>query len=272
MYKSKKNNIIGIVITSIVLVAIVLVTNINLEKISFIEKASNTIIMPIQNALTYLKNKINRNEGFFQEIDGLKTENEELKSKNSELEKKLREFEIMKSENETLKEYMNLKEKYGGYESIPAYIINKDMSNYSSVVVINAGSKDGVKPNMAVISEKGLVGYVISTTDNTSKVQTILDTATAVSATISTSKDSIIVRGTLEGNNTIKATYIPTEAELLQNDVIETSGQGGIYPKGIRIGTIKEIVNTKNITDRYAIIETYTDFSKLGTVLVIKNK
>ena len=272
MYRSKKNNVIGIVITSIVLIIIVLITNISLDKVSFIEKASNTVIMPIQNALTYLKNKISGNEGFFQEIEGLKTENEELKSKNSELEKKLREFEIMKSENETLKEYMNLKEKYSDYESIPAYIINKDMSNYSSVVVINAGGKDGVKPNMAVISEKGLVGYVISTTDNTAKVQTILDTATAVSATISTSKDSIIVRGTLENNNTVKATYIPTEAELLQNDVVETSGQGGIYPKGIRIGTIKEIVNTKNITDRYAIIETYTDFSKLGTVLVIKNK
>jgi len=164
VYKSKKNNIIGIIITTIVLITIVLVTNIQIDKISFLEKVSNTIVMPIQNALTYLKNKVKGNESFFQEIDSLKSENEELKNKNSELEKKLREFEIMKSENDTLKEYMNLKEKYSGYESIPAYIINKDMSNYSSIVIINAGSNDGVKPNMAVISEKGLVGYVISTT------------------------------------------------------------------------------------------------------------
>jgi rod shape-determining protein MreC len=94
---------------------------------------------------------------------------------------------------------------------------------------------------MTVISDKGLVGYIISTTNNTSKVQTIIDTATAVSATISTSRDSIIVRGTLDENYNLKATYIPTDAKLLQGDTVETSGIGGIYPKGIKIGKIKEL-------------------------------
>ena len=52
-------------------------------------------------------------------------------------------------------------------------------------------------------------------------------------------------------------------------DTIETSGIGGIYPKGILIGKISEIIETKNITDRYAIVETAVDFSKLENVLVI---
>lgn len=63
--------------------------------------------------------------------------------------------------------------------------------------------------------------------------------------------------------------YIPTDADLVLEDTIETSGLGGIYPKGIIIGKIKEIIETKNITDRYAIVETEVDFSKLETVLVI---
>ncbi len=63
--------------------------------------------------------------------------------------------------------------------------------------------------------------------------------------------------------------YIPTDADLVLEDSIETSGIGGIYPKGILIGKIKEIIETKNITDRYAIVETAVDFSKLETVLVI---
>ena len=63
--------------------------------------------------------------------------------------------------------------------------------------------------------------------------------------------------------------YIPTDAELVLEDSIETSGIGGIYPKGILIGKIKEIIEAKNITDRYAIVETAVDFSKLETVLVI---
>ena len=69
----------------------------------------------------------------------------------------------------------------------------------------------------------------------------------------------------------IKATYIPTDANLVQNESVETSGLGGIYPKGIHVGTIKEITNTKNITDRYATIQTAVDFDKLDTVLVITN-
>jgi rod shape-determining protein MreC len=63
--------------------------------------------------------------------------------------------------------------------------------------------------------------------------------------------------------------YIPTDADLVLEDSIETSGIGGIYPKGILIGKIKEIIETKNITDRYATVETAVDFSKLETVLVI---
>ncbi len=63
--------------------------------------------------------------------------------------------------------------------------------------------------------------------------------------------------------------YIPTDADLVIGDTIETSGMGGIYPKGILIGKIKEIIETKNITQRYAIVETSVDCAKLETVLVI---
>ena len=63
--------------------------------------------------------------------------------------------------------------------------------------------------------------------------------------------------------------YIPTDADIVLEDTIETSGIGGIYPKGILIGKISQIIEAKNITDRYAIIETAVDFSKLETVLVI---
>ena len=138
-------------------------------------------------------------------------------------------------------------------------------------MVINVGEKDGIKENMTVIADEGLVGHVISVTDHTAKVQTIIDTATAVTSTISTTKDTIIVQGTLENSGELKATYIPTDATVLQGDNVETSGLGGIYPKGIHIGTIKEVYNTKNPTDRYATVETAVDFSKLATVLVITN-
>ena len=260
----------GIVITIILLIILVILSNLDLESLSSVENAFSTLVMPIQNGLTYLKNSLANNNSFFTNINNLKKENEELKEKNSKLEADLRELEIIKAENTSLKEYMKMTEKYSDYNTIPAYIISKDISNLSRLLVINVGSKDGIGVNMTVIAEAGLVGHVISVTDHTAKVQTIIDPSSTVSGTVSTSRDGILVRGILEDQKTIKATFIPAEASLVQGDSVETSGMGGIYEKGIHIGTIKDVISTKNITNRYAVIQTAVDLEKIETVLVIK--
>ncbi len=160
MYK-KKTGIIGIVITILILIILVFVSNMNVENLSYIENIASKVVMPIQNGLTYLKNKITGNNTFFADISKLQQENEELKKKNAELESNLREFEIVKSENTTLKEYLNLSEQYGNYTTKAAYIINKDISNYNNTFIINIGKKDGIETNMTVISEKCLGWHIL---------------------------------------------------------------------------------------------------------------
>ena len=269
MYKNKKSWLLGIVITIIILILIVIFSN-RESNTSFFENIANKLVMPVQNGLTYLKNKVSGNSTFFTDINNLKAENQELKNKNSRLEQSLRELENIRTENETLKEYLGLSEKYGEYKTVPGYVIDKDISNYSKTIVINIGKKDGIEENMTVIADEGLVGHVISVADNTAKVRTIIDTSSSISCLMSTNRDSIVCKGTLDSNSELKAMYIPTDANLVQGDRVDTSGLGGIYPKGIHVGTVKKIFATQNITDRYAIVETAVDFNKLNTVLVIK--
>ncbi len=197
MYKNKKTGIIGIIITIIVLIILVLLTNIKIGSLSGAQNVFSKIVMPIQNGLTYLKNKLSGNDTFFEDINNIRAENESLRQKNSELEEALRELEIIKAENATLRSYNNMSEKYAEYTTVPAYIINKDISNLSDTMVINVGSNDGIKENMPVITTEGLVGYVIATTDTTSKIKPIIDPSTSVSASISTSRDGVIVKGIL---------------------------------------------------------------------------
>ena len=268
MNKNKKHGVIGIIITIILLILIVIFSNNDGEN-SFIENIGSKLVMPIQNGFTYIKNKLGGNNSFFTNLDSLKEENEKLKNKNKELEKSIKEIENIKTENETLKEYLGLTEKYSNYKTIPGDVINKDISNYSRTITLNIGTSDGVKKDMTVIAEEGLVGHVISVTENTAKVQTIIDPANSVSSMLSTTKESIICKGTLENKTTLKAMYIPTEASVIQGDTIQTSGLGGLYPKGLQIGTIKKVVDTENITDRYAIVSVSVDFNKLNSVLVI---
>ena len=272
MERDKKSGIIGIIITIIILIILVILTNTNSENISGFENVVSKVVMPRENGLTYLKNKVNNNDKFFENVNELKSENETLKQKNSELEQQLREYEIMKNENEQLKEQLNLAEKYGQYTTVPGTIIARDISNYSKTLVINIGSDNGIKEKMTVIADEGLVGYVVSTTDKTAKIQTIVDSASATSCIASSTRDTMICKGTIENKTVLSASNIETDARIIQGDSVETSGLGGIYMKGIHVGKIKKVNEGSNKTDSYATIETAVNFEKLETVLVITNQ
>ena len=96
MYRTKKTGILGIVITIVILILIVVFSNIE-DNTTFFENIANKLIMPVQNGLTYLKNKVSGNSTFFTDISNLKAENQELKDQNSKLEQSLRELENIKS-------------------------------------------------------------------------------------------------------------------------------------------------------------------------------
>ena len=125
---------------------------------------------------------------------------------------------------------------------------------------------------MTVIANEGLVGYVVSVTSHTAKIQIITDSASSTSCLTSTTRESMVSKGTIEKKSSLKATYISANANIIQGDSVETSGLGGIYIKGIHVGKIKKIVEGTNKIDSYAIIETAVDFEKLETVLVITNQ
>ena len=270
MYKNKKNGLVGIIVMIGILTILVITTNGNVNKFSGLENIFNKIVTPIQNGLVYLKNKMANNDSFFENIDTLKAENENLRKQNEELQTQLNELQLIKSENKILREYANLAEEYSDYTTVGAYIINKNTSNLSDVFVINVGTNQGVIANMAVVGKDGLVGYVLSATSNTAKVQPIIDTASSVSGLTSSARTNVIVSGQVGSDNELKVNTLQAEDEILIGDTIETSGLGGIYPKGIVIGKVKEIIETKNVTEKYAILETKVDFKNLEYVLVIK--
>lgn len=136
MYK-KKRGAVFTVIAIIALILLVILTNVNRDNLSYAEGFATSIIMPIQNALSMVKHKFSGDTQFFTNLDTLKKENAELKDENEELEKQVRELEVLRAENSKLQEYANLTEKYQDYETVPAYVIDRDVSNYSSNIVIN---------------------------------------------------------------------------------------------------------------------------------------
>ena len=82
MYKNKKVGIIGIIITVVILILLVVLTSVDINKFSGAENIFNKLVMPLQNGLTYLKNKVSGNNTFFEDINNLKEENEKKRIKN----------------------------------------------------------------------------------------------------------------------------------------------------------------------------------------------
>ncbi len=197
MYKNKKVGVVGVIITICILSLIVILTNTKMNKFSSFEGFFGKLVIPIQNGIIRLKNRIAKNDGFFEDIRNLKEENEKLEEENNKLKEELKGLEIMKAENATLRSYNNLSSQYKEYKTIPGYIINRDISNLSSTMVINIGSDDGVGINMPVINSEGLVGYTISVTNKTAKVEPIIDASASTSAQISTSRESVVAKGML---------------------------------------------------------------------------
>ena len=260
--------LIGFIISLLICISY---TNGENRKVTFVESIFSGVISLPQNGYIYLKNWITKDAKFFSTIDELKEQNAKLKEENDELNAKLMNYEVLVSENSILKEHVNLINSYPDYKVIVADIISESSSNWEKIFIINRGLKDGIKPDMSVVAENGLVGYIESVTESSAKIISILDPGNTVSSRTTRTRDSVISKGnsSLMNNNEIKLTKIPTDLVLVEGDKIETSGLGGRYPKGVPIGEVTKFLVKKNPIENEAVVKTFVDFNKLETVAVI---
>ena len=104
--KRKKTGLIGIIITAVVLVIVVIISNLGTSQMKVAQTVVNKLFMPFQNGYVFIKNKITGNEQQLSDLEILKNENSALREENTKLKEQVRELEILKSENNTLKEYL----------------------------------------------------------------------------------------------------------------------------------------------------------------------
>jgi len=245
------------------------------SKLNWISNILSVPLSPIQKFFTSVGNKIDEAFSFLRDIEAIKKENEELKTRLHNLEEENRELIGYREKIKELREALNLKDIFEGYDIIGANIISRDAGNWSGIFRIDIGSKDGIGVDFPVItSSKGLVGRVMATDITSSKVVTIIEEESSVAGWIARTGGHVIVRGdmSLKDEGLCRMDYIPVDVEIEVGDVVETSGLGGIYPKGIVIGKVVQINKTNNELDRYAIIEPAADFKRLEEVFVMKNR
>ncbi len=169
-------------------------------------------------------------------------------------------------ENKRLKGALNFKEK-APYKVIAARVIGHSADNWSSVLIIDKGSYNGIKRGFVAITHLGLAGRVLETSTYTSRVMLINDPNLSVSAIVQRSRQEGLVSGTL-GNSLIMR-YLPLDADVKVLDTVITSGLTALYPKGLLIGTITSVGEEFSGLNRYCIIKPAVNLASLEEVLVI---
>ena len=208
----------------------------------------------------------------------------ELRKQYEILSEKLKDYEYMQRANsEIRKENARLKEQLDFAQSLavknfPANIISRGADNLYSTIVINRGSRNGVKKNMPVIAIQngsiGIVGKVITVGYTTAQVMPVFDYNSAISARIQNTRDIGLVTGNGSDSLPLKMGYIKKRVidELHFGEVIVTSGENENYPADIPIGTISNIQVLDYDTSLAIELSPIIDFSRLETVLVIDHK
>ena len=272
MQKNKLKTFFKIILIIALFVCINYTNGVNRE-VTIAEKVITNLFTLPQRIIVHLKNYVKDDTNlYFSNIETLKNENDKLKQEISDLKNKMSDYEVIEAENNLLKQHVKLSDLYPNYSVIVADIIMNSKSNWENTYIINRGSRHGIEPNMAVIAESGLVGYIESVTDTTSKIVSILDVGNSISGRVTRTRDTIIVKGSSElaEKKQMKIINIPIGVSLVEGDKIETSGIGGIYPKGILVGKVKSFEQKNNPVENEAIVESIVDFDKLETVAIIK--
>lgn len=259
------------IIALIVLFTCISLTNSTPRKTLLLEGFVSDLVSLPQRLYITAKAYITSDDTYFADMEMLKKENEELKKQIEELEKMAIDYEQVTAENDVMRSHLKLADRYKDYNLVVADIISDSATNWEATYIINKGSKDGIKPGMTVITNEGLVGYIETVNNKTSKIISILDAGNSVSSRVSRTRDEIVCKGSVSSTEEqeLKIMNIPMGTVLIEGDKIETSGVGGIYPKGLSVGKIVEIVNKKNPIENEAIVKTNVDFNKLETVGVI---
>lgn len=232
-----------------------------------------TVLKPIEAGFTDISNAISKTGRLIGSVMYVSEENEALKKEVAALKKINVDTQEVWAENQRLREMLNYVQSQTRLVLLPARVVGYNSGSIESSIIIDRGSNDGIKRDMAVITPHGLVGSVNEVYKNAARIQIILHPRAAVGGMVqrTSSRTAGIVSGNASTPFTPNLLNLARDADVKEGDMIITSGYGGIYPKGIVIGEVISVNNAEGGLLKYAVIQTAVDFQHLEEVMVITN-
>ncbi len=224
---------------------------------SIVSTAVSTLYFPAQRIVSAV--------GHFKTVA---LENEQLKEENARLRQETYHAREGLQELARLHTLVRFDDKWD-FPIVTARVVGHNPGRFLTTMVINRGTEHGVKENMPVFSMNGLVGKISKATMSHSRVQLLVDPNLKLSVMDRRTR----VVGFLESMDGRRLmAMVPTHAGIHAGDTLVTSGLGGIFPKGIPVGTVRDVRKSDLDVMRLMDVEPFQEFSILEEVFVMEKE
>jgi rod shape-determining protein MreC len=195
----------------------------------------------------------------------VKQENEELKRQLADAEIVIQQQRALADRTRGLEQMLDMRD-HSDLRLAAAEIIGASASPDFRTLTIDKGTRDGLRPDMAILAPAGIVGRIVVPSARAAKVQLLIDRNAAAGALVARSRAQGVVVGT--GDELLRMDYVSEASDIVTGDAVVTSGIDGIYPKGFVIGRV-EVVDKSGPAYRRILVRPAVNFSALEQVLVV---
>ncbi|MBO4793853.1 MAG: rod shape-determining protein MreC [Deltaproteobacteria bacterium] len=236
------------------------------ETTTLFEKVVLEIMAPFQRGATWIATTVGKwGENYFRLV-GVSQENRRLKEENRQLRAKLQEMEEIRLTNQRLQRLLEFREEQE-LPALQARVIADDSTSWFRSVMLDKGSSDGVVMGAPVVVAEGVVGRVIRVAPHAARVLLITDASSALSALVQKSRARGVLRG---AGGVLTMAFALVQNTIAVGDLVITSGQGGVFPKGIPVGTVARVERRNYDMFQTVVVTPNVDFSRLEEVLILK--
>lgn len=241
------------------------------NKMTPVRSAVSSVIAPMQKGINAIGVKISERMDYATTLKKTVRKNKKLQSQIDKLSAENKLLQQDKYELENFRKLYDLDQQYAGYPKVVARVISSDPDNWYNTFIIDKGSKNGLKKNMNVMANGGLVGIITEVNKSYSKVRSIIDDNSNISGTVLGSSENCIVSGNLKliNNGVIEVSGINGDAKIEDGAEVVTSQISDKYLPGILIGYLKDLKKDSSNITQTGYLSPVVDFSSLDMVLVI---
>ncbi|MBU0730375.1 MAG: rod shape-determining protein MreC [Proteobacteria bacterium] len=254
--------VFGIVLT---LILILIVTTVGRKKFNSPHKLALEIVGSAQYAVSQVTSGFRSIWEEYIALLNIRDEKRRLEEKIIKLQATNNSYREAVAINARLTNLLEIKEKVSP-PTITAQIIGKDPSLWFKTIIIDRGSSEGVHTGMPVVTGEGVIGQVLNTSPHYSKILLAIDPNSAIDGLIQETRVQGMVKGK---DNSYEMQYVLKNAVVNEGDQIVTSGLGGVFPKGLPVGTVSKAVKSRRGMFQQIDIIPAVDFSTLEYVIII---